>query len=68
LAAAYRVRREEEFHALDIPSRCAGALVHVAATNPLCAWRHSDLVASAVIADRCAKSVGAVEEIITREW
>ena len=68
LAATYRVRREEEFHALDIPGRCAVALVHVAATNPLCAGRHSDLIASAVIADRRANSVGAVEEIITREW
>ena len=44
------------------------ALVHVAAGDPLCAGRHPDLVASAVIADRGASGVAAVEEVVAREW
>jgi hypothetical protein len=67
LPAAYWVRRQEEFHALDVSSRCAVALVHVTATNPLCAGGHPDLVASAVIANGSAGGVGTVEEIIARE-
>ena len=40
--------------------RCAVALVHVTATDPLCAGRHPDLVDPAVIADRGAGGVRAV--------
>ena len=63
--AVYRVRRKEKFHALDVPGGCAIVLVHVAATDPLGAGRHSDLVTSTVVADRCANSVSAVTQIIT---
>jgi hypothetical protein len=42
-------------------------LIHVAATNPLCAGRHPNLVASPVIADRGPSSVSSVEVIIARE-
>ncbi len=42
------------------------ALVHVAATDPLCAGRHPDLVATAIVADRGAHGVGSVEEVIAR--
>ena len=52
--AVQRVRREEKFHALDVPCRRAGALVHVTARDPFCAGRHSNLVSAAVIANRCA--------------
>ena len=68
LSAAYWVRRQKKFHALDVSGRCAVTLVHVTAANPLCARRHSDLVASAVVADRCACGVGAVEVIVARLW
>ena len=40
--------------------------VHVAAGNPLCARRHPDLVGTAIVADRCASGVAAMEEIIAR--
>src|SRR4030095_9212101 len=68
LAAAHRVRRQEKFHALDVSGRCADALVHVAATDPLGPRRHSDLVGTAIVADRCAYGVGAVEVVIARLW
>ena len=67
LAAAYRVRRQEKFHALDVSGRCAVALVHVTATNPFCAGGHPDLVAHAVIANRGAYGMSAMAEIIARE-
>ena len=55
--AAYRVRRQEKLHALDVSGRCADTHVHVAATDPLCAGRHSNLVRATVVADRCASGV-----------
>src|SRR6266542_534292 len=67
LPAAYRVRRKEPFHTLDVSGGCAHPVVHVAATNPLCPRRHSDLVASPVITDRCAGGMRAVEVIIARK-
>ena len=66
--AAYRVRRQEKFHALDVSGRRADTLVHVAASNPLCAGRHSNLVRATVGADRGASGVAAVEEVIARLW
>ncbi len=66
--AAYRVRRQEELHALDVPGRRADTLVHVAASNPLCAGRHPNLVRATVGADRCASRVAAMEEVIARLW
>ena len=66
--AADRVRREEKFHALHICRRCAVALVHVTASNPLCARRHADLVGPAIVSDRCACCMTAMEEIVTRLW
>jgi hypothetical protein len=42
-------------------------LVHVATTDPLCAWRHPDLVALSIIADRCPGGVRAVKEIVAWE-
>ena len=44
------------------------AHVHVAATDPLCAGGHPNLVTHAVVADRCAGGVRAVKEIVAREW
>jgi hypothetical protein len=58
---------QKPLHALDVTSRCAIALIHIAATNPFCAGGHPDLVASAVIADRGAGGMRAVEVIITRK-
>ena len=60
------IRRKEKFHALDVPRRCAVTLIHVTATDPFCAGRHSNLVGAAIVADRRASRVRAVEEIITR--
>ena len=67
MTAAYWVRREEKFHALDVSSRCAVANIHVAATNPFCARRHSNLIAGAVVTGRGADGVGSMEEIIARK-
>jgi hypothetical protein len=67
LPAAYWIRRQEKFHALDIRGRCAIALVHVTASDPLCAGRHSDLIAGAIVTDCRASGVRAVKEIIARK-
>jgi hypothetical protein len=64
--AAERVRREEKFHALNVPGRCAVALVHVTATNPLRTGSHSNLVGAAIVANCRANGVTAMEEIIAR--
>src|SRR5262249_12940068 len=64
--AVERIRRQEPLHALDVPGRCAVALIHVAAPDPLRAGCHPDLVTRAVIADRSAGSMTAVEVIIAR--
>ena len=60
------IRRQEKFHTLDVSRRRAIALVHVPAADPFCTGRHSDLISAAIVADRCAGCVRAVEEIITR--
>jgi hypothetical protein len=57
---------KKPLHALDVPGWCAGALVHVTATDPLCAGRHSNLVARAIVADHRADCVAAMAEIIAR--
>ena len=67
IAAADLGRRQKPFHALNVASRCAGTHVHVTATNPLCAGRHSDLITHAIVTDRRARSVRAVKEIVARE-
>jgi len=65
--AANRVRSQEKLHALDVPGWCARAIVfHVTATNPLRAWRHSNLVSAAVIAYRCARCVRAMAKTVAR--
>jgi hypothetical protein len=65
--AANRVRSQEKLHALDVPCRCARAIVfHVTATNPLRARRHSNLVSAAVIAYRCARCVRAMAKTVAR--
>ena len=64
--AVKRVRCKEEFHALDISGGCAVALIHVTATDPFCARRHTNLVTHAVIADGCAGGMAAMEEIVAR--
>ena len=60
------VRRQKPFHALDVPGWCAGALVHVTATDPSCAGRHADLIGTAVIANRGCDGMRSVEEIVAR--
>jgi hypothetical protein len=60
------VRRQEKFHALDVPGWCAIAHIHVTATNPLCAGRHADLVGAAIIANGCPNGVRSMEEIVAR--
>ena len=64
--AAYRIRREKKFHALDVSGRCAVALIHVAAADPLRAWRHPDLVAHTIIADCRAYRMGTMSIVIAR--
>ena len=60
------VRRQEELHALDVPGRGAIALVHVTATDPLCAGSHSNLVGAAIVANCRANGVTSMEEIVAR--
>ena len=67
IAAANPRRSKEPLHALDIPSRCAKVCVHVAATDPLCAGRHPDLVTPSVITDHGAGGMRAVSLVIARE-
>ena len=64
--AVERVRREEKFHALDVPGWCAVPLIHVTAAYPFCARRHSNLVGAAIVTNRRANGVTSMEEIITR--
>ena len=68
--AAYRVRRQEQFHALDASGRCSQVhwSIYHAAGDPLCAGRHPNLVTSAVVADHGACGVAAVGMIVAREW
>src|SRR4029077_12966057 len=49
LTAAYWIRGKEPFHAFEIPTWGAVALVHVTTTDPIRCWRHADLVTHAVI-------------------
>ena len=67
LAAAYRVRRKEPFHALEVSGRCAVALIHVTTTDPFREGRHANLVTHAVIADCGADRMRAMTVIVARE-
>ena len=51
-------------HALDVRSWCAVTRVHVAATDPLRARRHPDLVTRAIVADHCAGGMRPVTVVI----
>jgi hypothetical protein len=64
--AAEWVRRQEKFHALDVSGWCAVALIHVTATDPFCAGRHSNLVGTAIVANCRANGMTSVEKIIAR--
>jgi len=57
---------KKPLHALDVPGWGAVALVHVTATDPPCAGRHSNLVARAIVAYHRADGVAAMTEIIAR--
>jgi hypothetical protein len=57
---------KKPLHALDVSGWGAGALVHVTATDPPCAGRHSNLVARAIVAYHRADCVAAMAEIIAR--
>ena len=46
--------------------RCAVALVHVTATDPLRARRHSDLVTSAIVANHSANGMSAMPVVVAR--
>ncbi len=67
LSAAYRVRRKEPFHALEVSGRCAVALIQVATTDPFREGRHSNLVTHAIVANRCAYRMRAMTVIVARE-
>ena len=55
--AADLSRGQEPLHAFDVTGRCAVASIHVAATNPFCARRHSNLVTHAIVTDHCTGGV-----------
>ncbi len=67
LAAAYRVRRKEPFHALEVSGRCAVALIHVTTSDPFRERCHANLVTHAVIANCCAHCMRAMTEVIARK-
>ena len=67
LAAAYRVRRKEPFHALEVSGRCAVALIHVTTTDPFREGRHANLVAHVVIPNRSPDRMRAMTVIVARE-
>src|SRR4029077_2226382 len=64
LTAAYWIRGKEPFHAFEIPTWGAVALVHVTTTDPIRCWRHADLVTHAVIANCRPDRVRAMTVII----
>src|SRR6187399_1728278 len=63
-AAAYWIWRKEPFHALDVSGRGAVASVHIAATDPLCARCHTDLITHPVVADHSAGGMRAVSLVV----
>ena len=67
LAAAYRVRRKEPFHALEVSGRCAVTLIHVTTTDPFREWRHANLVTHAVIANCRADRMRAMADVVARK-
>ena len=67
LAAAYRVRRKEPFHALEVSGRCAVALIQVTTSDPFREGRHPDLVSHCVVANRCAHRMRAMTKIVARK-
>ena len=67
LAAAYRVRRKEPFHALEVSGRCAVALIQVTTTDPFREGRHANLVTHAVIADCSPDRMRAMTVIVARK-
>ena len=67
LAAAYRVRRKEPFHALEVSGRCAVALIHVTTADPFREGRHPNLIAHVVIANRSPDRMRAMTNIIARK-
>jgi hypothetical protein len=60
------VGRKKPFHTFDVPGRCTVTLIHVTATDPFCAGRHSDLVGTAIIPNRRANGMSSMEKIIAR--
>ena len=67
LAAAYRVRRKEPFHALEVSGRRAVALIQVTTSDPFREGRHPNLVTHAVIANRGADRMRAMTVIVARK-
>jgi hypothetical protein len=60
------VRRQEKFHALDVPGWCAVPLIHVTAAYPFRAGRHSNLIRPSVVTNCRANGMTSMEEIIAR--
>src|SRR4029077_1763364 len=67
LAAAYRVRREEPFHALEVSGRCAVTLIQVTTTDPFRERRHPNLVAHVVIPNRSPDRMRAMSVVVARK-
>lgn len=67
LAAAYRVRRKEPFHALEVSGRCAVASIHVTTTDPFRERCHPNLVAHAVIPNCRPHRMRAMPNVIARK-
>ena len=67
LAAAYRVRRKEPFHALEVSGRCAVALIHVTTSDPFREGRHPNLVTHAVIANCSPDRMRAMTVVVARK-
>src|SRR5262245_45651108 len=68
--AANRIWRKEKFHAFDHCGRRRRRVrcIRLAASDPLCAGRHPNLVAHTVIADHRTSGVAAVTMAIARLW
>ena len=67
LAAAYRIRRKEPFHAFEVSGRCAVALIHVPTSDPFRAGRHPNLISHRVVANSCADGVRAMTKVVARK-
>ena len=61
-------RRDEKLKALGVGGRRAIALVHVAAADPFCTGRHTNLISCPVVTSRSAGGMRAMSVVVARRY